>query len=135
MTVKMQFFPSTKLNVMEILDRRTYRWLFWGSKGIVNLFSKYSDVSADTRISEDNNILSIKNIQKADEGQYSVECWYGSPTILISSNKVDLKLQEPFFTVTMVTEEETTTTDGKYHFLTSARPLNMNMLPPNSQTY
>lgn len=112
MTVKMQFYPSTKSNAMGILDRRTYRWLFWGSKGTVNLFSKYSDVSADTRISEDNNILSIKNIQKADEGQYSVECWYGSPTILISSNKVDLKLQEPFFTVTMVTEEETTTTDA-----------------------
>ena len=84
------------------MDNDTYRWLCLNRTHQNVVYQKEFASNYDSRLSEENYILSINDVREADEGTYKVQCWYKSPNepISVFSESVDLKLQESFITLT-----------------------------------
>ena len=99
MTVRMQFYPAA--NLKHIVEGGSYRWTYRNRTNLGIVYQKGA-ASFDHRLSEENYTLSIQGVRARDEGIYQVECWYRGPgkMIYVYSKSADLKLQEPFFTVT-----------------------------------
>ena len=99
MTVRMQFYPSA--NLKHIVEGGSYRWTYRNRTNLGIVYQKGA-VSFDPRLSEENYTLSIHGVRARDEGIYQVECWYKGhgETIWVYSKSADLKLQEPFSTMT-----------------------------------